>query len=359
MESSLPLVLTALSAGGLFLAAHLLLTGLLIQNKRANKWLGAFFLLLSLIFIQFLLQLAGIPNDLLIRLSEWPRWLIFPFAYFAVYAFVNTDRLPALWYIHLLPAIIFIAFSILNDIGWQFPSALPENMKWMVKYFFFFQGLFYSVLNLRILQSHRIKIRELLADKGSDLNWLSHIVLSPLYIALIWFLVRSLELSNITAQVIYLSFCFYFITAALRQRAVYPKNVDVACAVEISQSSADNAGKRLTKDQIELFKTKVHRIIESDKPHLDPDLNLKMLADRVGINIHELSLILNQGFGQNFYTFINHLRTKEAMELLESGKFGRGDMREIAMRSGFNSRSTFYSSIKKIKGVTPLTILKG
>ncbi|RDC55240.1 helix-turn-helix domain-containing protein [Pedobacter chinensis] len=357
MESSLPLLLTALSAGSLFLAAFLLSTGLLTQNKLANRWLGAFFLLLSLVFAQFLLELADMPNSVLIRLTEWPRWLIFPFVHFAVYAFVRSDKMTKFWYLHLLPAILFILLFILNDAGFLPSFSTPAILKWLVKYFFFFQGLFYATLNLKILKSHKARVRQLLADHDSDLNWLRQIVLAPFYIALIWLLVRYWELGQITSQLIYLGFCLYFITAALQQRAVYPIGVDTPSNDEEIQKQNRNDKQRLTHEQVELLKDKVTISMEKDKLHLDPSLNLKMMADKVGINTHELSLVLNQGFGKNFYNYINGLRAEEALKLLKSSEYTRGDMREVAIRSGFNSRTTFYSAIKKIKGVSPLSIL--
>ena len=68
MHPSFALLFSALSAGSLFLSAFLLLTGVVQANREANKWLGAFFLLLSLIFVELFLERAGHPQALLIRI---------------------------------------------------------------------------------------------------------------------------------------------------------------------------------------------------------------------------------------------------------------------------------------------------
>jgi AraC-like DNA-binding protein len=111
-------------------------------------------------------------------------------------------------------------------------------------------------------------------------------------------------------------------------------------------------------EQIAILKQRVAEIMDKDRPYLDPSLNLKLMADQVGINIHELSLVLNQGFGKNFYTYINELRTNEAVRLLKTGHYARGDMQEVAIRSGFNSRTTFYAAFKKIKGQPPASYIE-
>ena len=159
-------------------------------------------------------------------------------------------------------------------------------------------------------------------------------------------------------QLICLGVCLYFVSAALRQREVYPEKILKVVDELIDRPKNSTTAQRLTKQQIELLKDRVELIIGQQKPYLDPTLNLQTLADSVGINTHELSLVLNQGFGMNFYAYINNLRAEEAVKLLESRQYGRGDMEAIAIRSGFNSRTTFYASIKKLKGKTPVSLLK-
>jgi len=49
----------------------------------------------------------------------------------------------------------------------------------------------YGLLNLQILAKHQDRIRQLLADKASDLKWLRHFVYAPLIIAGLWFAFTS------------------------------------------------------------------------------------------------------------------------------------------------------------------------
>ncbi|WP_285009647.1 helix-turn-helix domain-containing protein [Pedobacter faecalis] len=339
MDQSIPLVISSICAGSLFLAAFLLLSGLVRNNSVANRWLAAFFLALSLLFIQLLLEQNTSSNFYLIYLSEWSRWAIFPSLYMAVYSFVQSKKPSLLLTLHFLPALLFAFFTLSGK------DNLPSWTAFFVRYFFFMQGLVYGVLNLRLLYAHKQRIRQLLADKASDLSWLRNLVYAPVVIAVMWLAFRRLPAADSILYLICLGLTLYFISAALRQRIVYPREV----ALLDHKPKASSDSQRLTPPQIDLLKKRVALVVEQEKPYLDPALNLKMLADRIGISTHELSLVLNQGFGMNFYSYVNGLRAEEAERLLNSGSYGRGDMQTIAFSAGFNSRTTFYAAMKKLK----------
>jgi len=353
MHSSFTLLFSALSAGSLFLAAFLLLTGVVQANGQANKWLGAFFLLLSLVFIELLLEQAGNPQALLIQITEWPRWAILPCLYAAVFTFVHPRRQPRLLFLHFLPAVFFVVFLIL---GKQVQS--PTWAAFIARYFLFAQGLLYGLLNLQILAKHQNHIRQLLADTASDLTWLRNFAFAPLVIAGVWIAFRQLPALDGPLQLLCLGVSLYFVSAAFRQREVYPEKIMAVADNLIDLPVSSTTVQRLTLQQIDILKNRVVSVVDQHKPYLDPMLNLQTLADKTGINTHDLSLVLNQGLGMNFYAYVNGLRAEEAIRLLESGDYGRGDIEAIAIRSGFNSRTTFYSSIKKLKGVTPTSLLK-
>lgn len=351
MHSPITLLLCALCAGSLFLTAFLFSTDVLQVNRSANRWLGMFFLSLSLLFIERLLQPAVGSQSVLIYITEWSRWAIFPGLYLAVYAFVHPQKPAQLPFIHFLPTIAFVFLSLAGS------HFLPSGFGVAVLYFFFAQGIVYGILNLKILTAHKRNIRELLADKGSDLNWLRNFVYAPWIIVILWLIFKNLPQMDGLGYLLCLGLLLYFIYAALRQRAVYPPEI-ANVALLINEQKSATTSQRLTPQQIALLKEHITAVVDKSKPYLDPALNLQTLATEVGINTHELSLVLNQGFGVNFYAYINRLRTEEAVKLLASGKYGRGDMEAIAYRSGFNSRTTFYAAIKKLKNVTPTSLLK-
>lgn len=90
------------------------------------------------------------------------------------------------------------------------------------------------------------------------------------------------------------------------------------------------------------------------KPHLQKDLKLDDLADKLSLPPKTLSILLNVHYKMNFCEFINHYRIKEAAAVLSDPQLKRKAVLDIAMEAGFNSKSAFNRAFKKETGLTPL-----
>ena len=73
----------------------------------------------------------------------------------------------------------------------------------------------------------------------------------------------------------------------------------------------------------------------------------------VGTNTTYLSYAINDYFGDNFRSVINRYRVAYAVNLLLEEKL-KANIKNIYLRCGFLSKSTFYASFTKIMGVPPL-----
>ncbi len=94
----------------------------------------------------------------------------------------------------------------------------------------------------------------------------------------------------------------------------------------------------------------LNRVIEKEKLWLDPDLDLRALAEKTGYSYHNLSQAINQTTGLNYHGFINRYRIREACRLLlETDMI----ILDIAYAAGFNSKPTFNTVFKKEKNCTP------
>lgn len=59
----------------------------------------------------------------------------------------------------------------------------------------------------------------------------------------------------------------------------------------------------------------------------------------------------------NFNDFINAYRIEETISILTSSSLSKLTIEAIALKAGFNSKSTFYSAFKKQTGKTPKEFL--
>lgn len=99
------------------------------------------------------------------------------------------------------------------------------------------------------------------------------------------------------------------------------------------------------------LKKKLLEWMVREEPFLNPDLTLSHLAEELGCQSKDLSQVINEQFGKNFNDFINGYRVEMAKKLLrESVDLA---ILELAYDVGFNSKSSFNASFKKLAGCSP------
>ena len=86
---------------------------------------------------------------------------------------------------------------------------------------------------------------------------------------------------------------------------------------------------------------------------LDPNCNLKSLADKLNIPANYISQSINSELRQNFNEFINQYRIQEAQKRLLDPAYQHLNIEGIGNSVGFKSKSAFYTAFKKITQSTP------
>lgn len=115
---------------------------------------------------------------------------------------------------------------------------------------------------------------------------------------------------------------------------------------------ATPAPEKTEKPHQELI-DKLLNFMQTNKPFLDPDLSLSSLARQVGLNRNQLSQLINDGIGENFYDFINKYRVEEVKRLMTDPQKQNYNLLGIAVEAGFKSKSTFNLIFKRFTGLTP------
>jgi AraC-like DNA-binding protein len=92
--------------------------------------------------------------------------------------------------------------------------------------------------------------------------------------------------------------------------------------------------------------------------YLNPELSLRNLSIALNIQEKYISEAINKLKGQKFSKFITNYRVLYSSELLKKPKNQDKTMLYILFESGFNSKTTFNNSFKKIVGCTPFEYKK-
>ena len=91
--------------------------------------------------------------------------------------------------------------------------------------------------------------------------------------------------------------------------------------------------------------------LEKEKPYLNPDFQLMDLRHVLPMNRTYLSRFIRDEFGCTFYQFVNKYRIEEAKRLMTEQP--NLTIEEVAVRSGFSSRSSFTQTFTKETGLSP------
>ena len=139
-------------------------------------------------------------------------------------------------------------------------------------------------------------------------------------------------------------------------------------ATEFLKAGALNAGtesefKKYKKTSLQgslarKLKTDLKDRMVNEKPYLDPKLNLSDMAEMIHCSPGQLSQLLNEHIGKNFYDYVNEYRLQYFRELNRDPKNKQYTVLSLAYESGFNSKTTFNNFFKKTMGVTPSEYLK-
>lgn len=224
----------------------------------------------------------------------------------------------------------------------------------------FLQVFGYLAYGVYLLKSERVLLLKLTTEfKNTTYYWLIYLIVSLMVIMLfdLTIYAQALEgrMPSFTVLAAIASLVAIFVdTIALfsiyqpdvffheikQQEEPQPEAKPHLRSIELSPEAA----KQLDEQLLELVK--------NHKPHLDENISLPKLASLLGVTTHQLSELLNIHKSTSFYDFLNDLRYQESLQFLNADETDL-TIADIAYRSGFNNRNSFYKVFKEKTGLTP------
>lgn len=121
----------------------------------------------------------------------------------------------------------------------------------------------------------------------------------------------------------------------------------------VMTSTSKYTKSSLTENKIRKLGNEVINLLEKDKLYLQTEITPQDISDRLRINKHQLSQVLNQELGLKFNDLINKYRIEEAKEMILSENGKSLKIIHIAYDVGFNNKTTFTRNFKKYTSLTP------
>ncbi len=344
--------------GGLTLLSFTLLINPMKANRKANLFFGLFLLLWSSYWVLDVLQICGINPETWFSFFIYSVQVFTPvFLFFSVVFFINPDyRFRKTDLVCLI--VPFICWILL------FFSEGHPVIYHIILFLNIAHNLPYIALIYFRIRKHQKRIETISADtEPIDLQWL--IKLSFLLFITIVITV-GYELFNafiykmhqhVVMDLLFLFIVYSTLYYVLSQKEIYPADKtqrDELMSIEMENEEEETTRKKLISDhEFEALKQRLTVLMETQKPYLDGDLNLLKLSDMVQVNAHQLSYLLNNGFHENFFYFVNKYRVQHARKMLTDDSSQKLSILGIAFESGFNSKTAFNTIFKKMTDMTP------
>ncbi len=130
-----------------------------------------------------------------------------------------------------------------------------------------------------------------------------------------------------------------------------------------SSSSEEKRKEKYQKSKMEektavLIIGKLNECMEKNQLYLNPDLKLQDVAKAVKCNAGELSQVLNMFMNIGFTDYINKYRIDEFIKRIQDKSASKYTLVSLSEQCGFSSRTSFFRSFKKFKGMSPAEYIK-
>jgi AraC-like DNA-binding protein len=353
-----------------FLLAFISFFNPLKVNIIANKWFALFLFSVGCALLNVIIYTYHAEQKYMqiLAFNELSRFTMAPALYLSVLHFTSPDKVfRKKEYLHFIPFAVFFFFtasfvvkphaSIFN------PQAIPGVVRTVIQIFIVLsipiQVSIYWALAYYKLVRHQKNMRLITSNTTPvNLNWLKFLLLGILVLILFSFNDRVFRIQLLKTYIPlgYLAGTLAIAYFLLAQKEIYP--YDQPELEDINLLINDDRKKSLVKQRFSnenliQLKSRLTRLMEAERLFLNNELGLPDLAEEMAISVHDLSYLLNEGFGMNFFQFINTYRIKEAKRLLLSEKYKHLNILGIAYNAGFNSKTTFNTAFKKETGLSP------
>nr|WP_297918059.1 helix-turn-helix domain-containing protein [uncultured Allomuricauda sp.] len=312
------------------------------HRRSANYYLSALLLAIGVKIITsvFLYFDAGL-SEVIVEIGFSANTLIGPLFYLYVKSSLDYNAsIKNYWWLHIVPAALAITI-----IGLLYPSTFnyvngPTRLSQYVVAFIYFQWFVYLVLTALLLKKSFGSVLHSRFKLNNEETWLVSLFLG---IGIFW--IGPLVTSHTTYMVGALSFSIIFYALLFLWIFKFRKTSG------FFESHVKYASKKIDIYEAEALSIKLNQLFKEKELFRNPNLKIADLAKDLNVPSQRLSQFLNDNMGKSFSNFINEYRINAAKKMLLHED--RYKAETIGYECGFNSKSTFFTTFKKLTGHTP------
>lgn len=346
-------------AQGLFVV--FILNSRSVRKSRANIFLSILLIWLSFSIAHTLF--AGLVLDhfsaRVYSFGDPTFYLIAPLLWFYTQE-LTGQRVRWSWtlVLHFLPFLLIIIFSTtLRNVSSGSTLMFLDRHHRLIRVLFWISVVVQFSWYLMLVRKRFIAYQQFIKDEvsnreGIDIGWVRFFMVVFLIINL-FFLFSLIVVIHVesskwlvkTTAVIFSLSVFALGYKGILQKEVFQKEGETS-ADSIRELPVVNKPDPTLVASLLLY-------MSEKKSYLNPELTLSNLATEMKMSRSQLSVLINDGTGDNFYDFINKYRVEEVKRLMADPKVKNYSLLGIALEAGFKSKSTFNLIFKRFTGLTP------
>ncbi|MFT3682132.1 MAG: helix-turn-helix domain-containing protein [Ferruginibacter sp.] len=344
--------------GALILLAFLKFSNPYNVNKKANFWFALFLLAWASFWMEEIVLMSNLSlNNYFAEFVHYLQIYLSVFFYLSIVFYINPNyKFHFTDLKHFIIPGIYLVIKLLQF----FNPGSSKLLYALAAAVIIFQSVLYTTVAFLKIRRHQKNVQLFSSDTAAiDLSWLERIIIILFTTSLLfasYSFLNDMPAPNVYINFIELLAVFFIAYYSLKQKEIYPANEKERTeliAFNEEPPEPDPKRKIVADEDIDGLKDRLTRLMTKQEPYLDSELNLVKLADMMSISSHQLSYLINTGFNENFFQYINTYRVAKAKDLLSNNEKNNLSILGIAFESGFNSKTSFNTTFKKITSKTP------
>lgn len=279
-----------------------------------------------------------------------------PFVYFYYKTIAGFEyEFNAKYFLHFVPALVSLCIIIPNNIINE-PAVIKLHaleggvpLFWISPLMWWLNTL--SILHMTCYFAYTLKATHGLVKEGNHKSiaelrkifFIMVLITAFGALMLVGVLLKNIVLTMMGVYSIILMAIAYFIFS-FRHPEFTQKVIRESRVIRYENSLLKGVDHQVVLDRLDY-------LMAEEKVYIDCELTVQKLSTMLKLTPHHLSGILNAKKNMNFRSLVNSYRIKEAMN--QMAEHPEMNILEIALASGFNSKSSFNAVFLNSMGTTP------
>ena len=342
------------------------------RQQKKNLFLGLFSLALSGLILEVLLSYTGVMTKVIYinDFSEPLNFAIGPLFFFTFFYSIHPDKKLLHWphFIWFVFYALYLVFYFVQPNELKYNSFLrcyhpkaqmlpvtmtisedPMGIRGVVNQLtlFHFVGYLFASAHY-LLKEYRAKGKVFWSLKRGKLNTYRWFIIHFLIIILVFIFVKVYFGRDLGDYFIasYIAFILYLISFSIVNRSGLFKESTGAEKIKYEKSGLDDD---LKNDILRKLET----VLQEEGYYKTNLASLVDISSKINETTHNVSQVINEKTGMNFFNWLASYRIEEAKKILSGNDAMKFKIEEIAEMVGYNSKASFNKAFKNITGQTP------